>query len=131
VWEIGHKSPLQNDEFCLPGQSGCYSYDESAWAGFTPLRILSVTFANGSHPQHWGVVSDYGGKSLVNDSCGHYGGPLCIYPWYSSSTHGSWHFGVHYPDTIDDYGRANQYARIPRCGGPFGENSTYCVNVVR
>ena len=133
VWEIGHRSELALQPFalCLPGQARCWSYDTQAWADTTPVRIVSVTFRNGAQPTHWAVVSDFGGKAEVKESCHHYGGRFCIYPWYSSSTGGSWHFGVHYPDTISDYGRANQYAQATHCGGPFGKNSTYCANVIR
>jgi hypothetical protein len=121
----------------VPGEVGCYSYDARAWAGIHPLTILGVTFGDGSSPQHWAVVSDYGGKQEVIDPsetgsrCAHYGGPFCIYPWYSSTASGAFHFGVDYPDTVADYGKANQYPRFPRCGGPFGPNSTYCANVIR
>ena len=87
------------------------------------MRIVSVTFRNGAQPTHWAVVSDFGGKAEVKESCHHYGGRFCIYPWYSSSTGGSWHFGVHYPDTISDYGRANQYAQATHCGGRSGRTA--------
>jgi hypothetical protein len=139
VWEIGHTSLLSSPafQFCVPGEPGCYSYDAPAWAGIHPISILGVTFNNGSQPSHWAVVSDYGGKQEVIDptetgsQCSGYGGPFCIYPWYSSTASGAFHFGVDYPDTTADYGKANQYPRFTHCGGPFGPNSTYCANIIR
>jgi hypothetical protein len=38
VWEIGHL-PLYNAppfDSCVPGEVGCFSYDEDTWAGFHP-----------------------------------------------------------------------------------------------
>jgi len=139
VWEIGHTSLLDSPafQFCSPGQTFCSSYDGDAWAHIHPLTILGVTFANGSQPSHWGVVSDYGGIQEVVDpsetgsQCSSYGGPFCIYPWFTSTASGSFHFGVDYPDTVADYGMAEQYPRFTECGGPFGPNSTYCVNVIK
>ena len=98
--------------FCIPGQAGCYSYDADAWAGMKPRQILGVTFSDGSAAQHWGVVSDYGGKAEIlgqtnASDCTSYGGPFCsfcIYPWFSSTAHGSWNYGVDYPDTVADLG---------------------------
>ena len=132
VWEIGHTSPFTSpaSAFCVPGQPGCYSYDAPAWQGTLPIVISSVTFADGSHPQHWAVVSDYGGKAEVKQYCGSYGGPFCIYPWYSSDASGGFHYGVHFPDTVNDYGRANQFFQDTNCGGPFGADSTYCDHVI-
>jgi hypothetical protein len=132
VWEIGHL-PLYNSppfEYCVPGEVGCYSYDTRAWAGIHPLDIVSVTFGDGSGPKHWAVVSDYGGKDDDIQDCGHYGGPWCIYPWYSRNADGDWNFGVDYPDTVNDYGRASQYFQHTFCGGPFGPKSTYCDHVI-
>ncbi|MGB2875493.1 MAG: hypothetical protein WBB76_08470 [Gaiellaceae bacterium] len=34
------------------------------------------------------------------------------------------HYGVDYPDNVNDYGQANQFAQTKLCGGPFGPNST-------
>jgi hypothetical protein len=101
-----------------------------------PLHILSVTFGNGSHPSSWAVVSDYRGKAEVLDptetrsTCTSYGGPFCIYPWYTRNADGSFSYGVNYPTTAHDFGRANQFPRQTRCGGPFGPNSTYCATVI-
>jgi hypothetical protein len=138
VWEIGHTSPFTHpgSAFCIPGQTNCYSYDAPAWAGMKPLQILGVTFGDGSTAQHWGVVSDFGGKAEVlgktnASDCSGYGGPFCIYPWFSSTATGSWHYGVDYPDTVNDYGKANQFPQTLQCGGPFGPDSTYCDNVVK
>jgi hypothetical protein len=133
VWEIGHTSPFTApaSAFCLPGEPGCYSYDAPAWRGTNPIDIKSVTFGDGSHPQHWAAVSDYGGKTEVKQYCGSYGGPFCIYPWYSTNAAGAFHYGVHFPDTVNDYGKANQFARYLKCGGPFGPDSTYCDTILK
>ena len=40
------------------------------------------------------------------------------------------HYGVDYPDTVDDYSQVNQFAQTPQCGGPFGANSTYCDTIL-
>jgi hypothetical protein len=82
-------------------------------------------------------VSDYGGAAEVTDPtesgsiCPHYGGPWCIYPWFSQNRDGSFSYGVDRSTTVDDFGKQNQFARKPRCGGPFGANSTYCVTRIR
>jgi hypothetical protein len=47
------------------GQTDCASYDTAHWLGFTPLKILSVTFADGSAAKQWAVVSDLGGTAEV------------------------------------------------------------------
>ncbi len=137
VWEIGHASPYHNppDQFCIPGQPRCPSYDAAHWAGFgAPLKISSVRFGNGSQPNSWAVVSDFGGSDEVVHSreChGTYGGPFCIYPWYTySAADHSFRYGVDYPGTTFDFGKAAQFATTPQCGGPFGPDSTYCDTVV-
>jgi hypothetical protein len=139
VWEIGHTSPYTNpaDQFCWPGESGCLSYDASAWqAQSPPIHIDSVKFGDGSAPTGWAVVSDYGGKAEITDStetgstCTSYGGPLCIYPWFSQNNDGSFSYGVDYPSTADDFGQADQFAQTTQCGGTFGPDSTYCVTKV-
>jgi len=38
-------------------------------------------------------------------------------------------YGVNYPTTAHDFGKVNQFPQ-PRCGGPFGPNSTYCARVI-
>ena len=52
VWEIGHTSNFSTPagQLCYPGQTDCNSYNTASWLGITPLKILSVTFANGSAP---------------------------------------------------------------------------------
>jgi hypothetical protein len=139
VWEIGHTSPFTSpaSAFCWPGEAGCFSYDAPAWAAQSPpIHILNVSFANGSHPTEWAAVSDYGGKAEVLDStetgstCTSYGGPFCIYPWYTQNGDGSFSYGVDYPTTANDFGKANQFARQTKCGGPFGADSTYCDTIL-
>jgi hypothetical protein len=131
VWEIGHTSPFTKpgSQFCLPGQAGCFSYDAPAWAGTLPIQIRSVTFADGSAANKYAVVSDFGGKAEVNQYCAAYGGPFCIYPWFTLGATG-YHFGVDYPDNLNDFGQASQFPQTPLCGGPFGPNTTYCANVL-
>jgi hypothetical protein len=116
-----HVTVLQSPSaFCRPGQAGCYSYDAPAWANQSPpIHITNVTLADGSHPSSWAVVSDYGGKAEITDptetgsTCSAYGGPLCIYPWYTRNADGSFSYGVDYPTTVKDYGKANQFADAP------------------
>ena len=132
VWEIGHTSPFTNPggQFCLPGQTNCLSYDAAAWAGTLPIQIQSVTFADGSTAGKYAVVSDYGGEAEINQYCPSYGGPFCIYPWYTLGTTG-YHYGVDFPDTRKDFGQAAQFPQTPQCGGPFGPNTTYCATVLK
>ncbi|OLB19281.1 MAG: hypothetical protein AUI12_02455 [Acidobacteria bacterium 13_2_20CM_2_57_6] len=131
VWEIGHESVFTaKGAFCVPGQTGCESYDAPAWAGTSPIQILSVTFGDGSQAKQWAAVSDLGGKTEVLATCSVYGGSDCIYPWYSLGKTG-FHFGVDFPDTIKDFGQANQYQQTTQCGGPFGSNSTYCDTILK
>jgi hypothetical protein len=133
VWEIGHTSPYTHpaDQFCVPGQTFCDSYDQAHWLGFSPLQIKSVTFADGSTAKQWAAVSDFGGKAEVNQYCSTYGGPYCIYPWYAfNGTDDAFTYGADYPGTKFDYGQADQFAQTMACGGPFGPNSTYCDTVL-
>jgi len=131
VWEIGHESVFTGKgAFCVPGQTGCESYDAPAWAGTSPIQIKSVTFGDGSQAKQWASVSDQGGKAEVLATCSVYGGPLCIYPWYTLGTSG-FHFGVDFPDNIKDFGHADQFQQTLQCGGPFGPNSTYCATVLK
>src|SRR5215471_9201825 len=132
VWEIGHTSPFTSpaSAFCVPGQAGCDSYDASAWAGTLPIQIQSVTFGDGTSAKSWAAVSDFGGKAEVNQYCSSYGGPFCIYPWYTLGTSG-YHYGVDFPDNLKDFGQADQFAQTTKCGGPFGPNSTYCVTLLK
>ena len=139
VWEIGHRSDFSKrpGAFCAPGHNGCESYNWRAWRETTPIRILGVTFGDGSAARNWAVVSDYGGKAQILDpketgsTCAHYGGPYCIYPWFTQNDDESFTYGVNYPTTADDFGKANQFQRRPHCGGPFGKNSTYCMTLIR
>ena len=130
VWEIGHTSDFTTPagRFCSPGDTSCDSYDTAHWLGFNPLRILSVTFADGSSPTGWAAVSDLGGPAEVNSSssCPAYGGPFCTYPWYTLNSSKAFSFGADYPGTLHDYGQGFQFATTPQCGGPFGPDSTFC-----
>ena len=137
VWEIGHTSPFTSpgSEFCLPGQPICQSFNAPAWRGTSPIKIKSVTFG-GLHPTKWATVSDTGGKAEVLGNsfvgptdCTGYGGPFCIYPWYTQGSSGV-HYGVDFPDEIKHLGGVNQFAQTEKCGGPFGPDSTYCDKLV-
>jgi hypothetical protein len=140
VWEIGHSdlygaNPLQ---FCIPGETICGSFNADNWAGFSPIRIFNTTFGNGSHPQHWAVVSDTGGKAEVLGNsfvgptdCASYGGPYCIYPWFSWDGR-AFNYGVDYPNTVRDFGQADQFAQTETCpeDGVFA-GATYCDTVIK
>jgi hypothetical protein len=141
VYEIGHAALYgpQSQEFCIPGDTFCDSFNHDSWAGMTPLRIMGATFGDGSSPQHWAVVSDTGGRAEVlghsfvgPTSCNGYGGPYCIYPWFSSDG-SALNFGVRYPDTVDSFGTSGQFAQVPRCPpvSVFPEDRTYCDTVIR
>ena len=41
------------------------------------------------------------------------------------------HYGVDFPGTVDDFGKADQFQQTAMCGGPFGPNSTYCSTIVQ
>jgi hypothetical protein len=130
VWEIGH-APLFTfgAQFCVPGQTICDSYNQQSWADFSPIQIKGVTFGDGSTPKSWAVVSNQGGKAEVAKSCSAYGGPFCIYPWYSLGATGL-HYGVDYADTLKDFRQADQFQQTRQCGGPFGADSTYCATTI-
>jgi hypothetical protein len=135
VWEIGHTSNFSTPagRLCVAGQASCASYDIPHWLGFTPLRILSVTFADASHASQWAVVSDLGGTAEVNSFCSSYGGAYCSYPWYAyNSGANALTYGGDYSGTQRkfDYGQGSQFAATPLCGGPFGADSTYCDTVL-
>ena len=123
-----HIRPLSS---VCPDRPFCQSYNAPAWADTTPIQIKSVTFGDGSSPQRWGVVSDFGGKAEVNQYCGaaNYGQPFCIYPWYTLGSSG-FHYGVDYADTLKDYGQADQFAQTTACSGNFGANTTYCSTLL-
>jgi hypothetical protein len=134
VWEIGHTSNFANPpgEYCVAGQTKCDTYDQAHWLGITPLRIKSVTFAGGQHAKQWAVVTDLGGIAEVQATCPSYGGPYCIYPWYAFNGRArALTFGANYPGTKFDYGKAHQFQTTPRCGGPFGPNSTFCTTIIK
>lgn len=132
VWEIGHASIFTGgDAFCVPGQTFCDSYNSGSWAGFSPVQIKGVTFGDGSSAKTFAVVSDQGGKAEVALTCSVYGGAFCIYPWYTLSKSGAFHYGIDYPDTFKDFGQANQFQQTEQCGGPFGANSTFCSTVLK
>ncbi|PWU25485.1 MAG: hypothetical protein C5B48_01055 [Candidatus Rokuibacteriota bacterium] len=140
VYEIGH-SDLYDDhpgQFCVPGQKFCGSFNHDNWSGQQPLRILDVTFGDGSHPENWAAVSDTGGKAEVLGTswvgptkCDGYGGPFCIYPWFTWDG-GAFNYGVTFPNTTDNFGRANQFAQQPKCpeDGVFS-GPTYCTTILR
>jgi len=131
VWEIGHASIFTGgDAFCVPGQTNCDSYNADSWAGFSPIQIKSVTFGDGSSPKNFGAVSDQGGKAEVAQTCAAYGGAFCIYPWYTLAKSG-FHYGVDYPDTLKDFGQADQFTQTEQCGGPFGANTTFCSTILK
>jgi hypothetical protein len=130
-WEIGHASIFTGgDAFCVPGQTNCDSYNSDSWAGLSPVQIQGVTFGDGSAAKTFAVVSDQGGKAEVAQSCATYGGPFCIYPWYTLGKTG-FHYGIDYPDTLKDFGQADQFAQTSQCNGPFGANTLFCANVLK
>jgi hypothetical protein len=130
--EVGQPSRFTSPAaaFCVPAEAGCDSYDAAAWAGTSPIQIKSVTFGDGSVAKKWAAVSDLGGKAEVNQYCSAYGGPFCIYPWFTLGSSG-YHYGVNFPDTLKDFGQADQFTQTTQCGGPFGPNSTYCVTILK
>jgi hypothetical protein len=132
VWEIGHTSIFSATQGipCSAGDPACGSYDASTWSGISPIQIQSVTFADGSQAKHWAVVSDQGGKAEVLLTCATYGGPFCIYPWYSLGSEG-FHYGVDFPDSTKNFNKANQFTQTLQCGGVNGPNSTYCATSVK
>jgi hypothetical protein len=140
VYEIGH-SNLYGDnpgKFCKPGQRICGSFNNANWAGQRPIRILGATFGDGSHPRNWAVVSDTGGKAEVlghsfvgPTTCKTYGGPYCIYPWYSWDG-SAINYGVNYPNTVKKLGQANQFQQRASCPGDgVFPGNTYCDEIVR
>ena len=131
VWEIGHESTFTGGgAFCVAGEVGCDTYNAASWTGTSPIQIKSVTFGDGSQAKEFAAVSDLGGKAEILATCSVYGGPYCIYPWYTLGTSG-YQFGVDYPDTLKDFGQADQYQQTLLCGGPFGADSTYCDTVLK
>ena len=134
VWEIGHTSPFAHpaSQFCLPGDPICDSYNGPSWAGFSPLKIESVTFADGSTAKSWAVVSDFGGDAEILQSCSAVGGPFCLYPWYTLGSDGTFRYGIDYRGTADDFGQGAQFPTTTQCDSTaFGPDSLYCANVIR
>jgi hypothetical protein len=139
VWEIGHTSPYATkaSQFCLPGSATnppCYSYDVPTWLQFQPLQIKSVTFGDGSGPQNWAAVSDFGGKAEVDQYCGaaNYGQPFCTYPFFAQQAKTkAYTYGGDYPGTKNDFNGVLQFAQTLECSGPFGPNSTYCDTILQ
>jgi hypothetical protein len=139
VWEIGHTGNFTNPagQYCVPGSATkppCYSYNIPSWLQFSPVVIENVTFGDGSGPQGWGVVSDFGGEAEVNQYCGaaHYGAPFCSYPWYSlNKTLGGFTYGGDYPGKNNDFGQAGQFQQTTRCSSPYGPDTTYCSTILK
>jgi len=139
VWEIGHTGNFTTPagQFCLPGNATkppCYSYDVPTWLKFSPLRVLGVTFGDGSTPQGWSAVSDFGGKAEVNQYCGasNYGTPFCTYPWYAyNAASKAFTYGGDYAGTTKDFGQAGQFQQTMQCPSPSGPDTTYCSTILR
>lgn len=138
VWEIGHTGNFTKPagQFCLPGSATnppCYSYNVPTWLQFKPLRILSVTFGDGSGPQSWAAVSDFGGKAEIDQYCGaaNYGTPFCWYPWFTQNRGGFFTYGGDYPRTKNDFGQVDQFTQTTTCPSPFGPNTDYCDTTLK
>jgi hypothetical protein len=139
VWEIGHTSDYTTPagQYCSPGSATnppCYSYNVPTWLQFSPIVVKSVTFGDGSKPQAWSAVSDFGGVAEVNQYCGaaNYGAPFCTYPWFASNqTLGGFTYGGDYPGTTKDYGQALQFQQTTQCPSPYGPDTTYCSTILR
>jgi hypothetical protein len=138
VWEIGHTSPFTSPaaQFCVPGETICDSFDATPWADTSPIQIKSVTFGDGSHATKWATVSDTGGKAEVLGNsfvgptdCSGYGGPFCIYPWYTLGSSG-FHYGVDFPNEVSNLGGVGQFAQTQDCPSGFGPDTAYCDTVV-
>jgi hypothetical protein len=139
VWEVGHTGNFTTPagQFCLPGSATkppCYSYNVPSWLQFSPLQIKGVTFGDGSSPQNWSVVSDFGGKAEVDGNCGaaNYGTPFCWYPWYAyNSADKAFTYGGDYPGTSNDFGQASQFQQTENCVSPSGSSPQYCSTVIK
>jgi len=140
VWEIGH-SYLYGDhpgQFCVPGQTFCGSFNSDNWAGFTPIpdlrrhlrrRLAPAALGGGlGHRREGG-----GARQLVRRPDRLHGvrRSYCIYPWFSWDG-GAINYGVHYANTVDDLGGADQFAQVPTCpeDGVFA-GPTYCDTIIR
>ncbi len=139
VWEIGHtgNNTTPAGQYCQPGSATkppCYSYDVPTWLKFSPLVVDSVVFGDGSAPQNWSVVSDFGGEAEVNQHCGaaNYGTPFCTYPWFAyNKSLGGFTYGGDYSGTTNDYNQALQFTQTKQCPSPSGPNTTYCSTVLK
>jgi hypothetical protein len=139
VWEIGHTGNFTTPagQYCVPGSATkppCYSYDVPTWLRFSPLKVLGVTFGDGSSANSWSAVSDFGGKAEVNQYCGaaDYGAPFCTYPWYAfNGTSKAFTYGGDYPGTTKDFGQADQFQQTMQCPSPSGPDTTYCSTILR
>lgn len=75
------------------------------------------------------MVSDCGGKAEVLDpsetgsTCTSYGGPFCIYPWYTQNIDGSFSYGVDYPTTAHDFGKLTSSGSSPRAAARSGQTA--------
>ena len=71
-------------ELLPPRRHQCDSYDAAHWLGFTPLRIKSVTFANGSTRETVGrgqrLRRHRRGKRPLDSTCTSYGGAVLHLP---------------------------------------------------
>ena len=117
VWEIGHTSIYRTSSGAvlqaraIPPAGPTMTRPGPA---LTPIQIQSVTFADGSKAKHWATVSDQGGKAEVAaDPCAAYGGPFCIYPWYSQSPAGFPATASTSRTATKNFGKANQFHPDP------------------
>ncbi|HEY6875947.1 MAG TPA: hypothetical protein VI384_06275 [Candidatus Dormibacteraeota bacterium] len=139
VWEIGHTGNYTTPagQFCLPGSAtkpACYSYDVPTWLKFSPLRILGVTFGDGSSANSWSVVSDFGGIAEINKDCGaaNFGQPFCTYPWYAfNKTLGAITYGGDYGAAVQDFNNADQFQQTKNCTSPIGGFAQYCSTILK
>ena len=72
------------------------------------------------------------GNSFVGPTdCTKYGGSYCIYPWFSWEG-AALNYGVNYPDTVDNFGRAGQFQQNATCpeDGVF-PGPTYCDRIIK
>jgi hypothetical protein len=51
--------------------------------------------------------------------------------WFTTSANDGFHYGVDFPDNVNDFGQVNQFPTTLECGGPFGPKSTYCANQIQ
>ena len=84
------------------------------------------------------AVSDTGGKAEVLGNsfvgptdCTAYGGPFCIYPYFSWDG-GALNYGVHFTNTVHDLGGVDQFAQTATCpeDGVF-PGPTYCDTIIK